>query len=92
MTTRLFRVSRRSRHRVLYVAPLLMAACLTGGCTNLEGVNVGANIPIGGPVTVGMNKTIGSSAPKQTSQTQPQQTPVISENPDDEKESTSPAQ
>lgn len=30
-----------------------------GGCTAFEGVNVGANIPIGGIGGVGVNKTIG---------------------------------
>jgi hypothetical protein len=39
------------------------------GCAAMDGVNVGANIPIGGVINVGANKTIGSGqAPAQKQQ------------------------
>lgn len=37
----------------------LVAAGLLAGCSAMEGVNVGVNVPIGGVVNVGANKTIG---------------------------------
>jgi hypothetical protein len=67
-----------------------MAGCLPAGCTALDGVNVGANIPIGGPVNVGVNKTIGSQGGTPPAQTQPRPSSVISEDQQDQTESTSP--
>ena len=54
-----------SLHRL--ILPILFVAS-TMGCAAMEGVNVGANIPLGGIVNVGASKTIGESpapAPKQ---------------------------
>lgn len=52
--------------------PILLVASVTG-CAAMEGVNVGANIPLGGIVNVGANKTIGDSpapakSPKKTTE------------------------
>ena len=45
----------RQSLRMLPIAVLSMLA----GCSAMEGVNVGVNVPIGGVVNVGANKTIG---------------------------------
>ncbi len=42
-------------------------ALLLSGCEAMQGVNVGASVPIGGVVKVGANKTIGDG----NKQTQP---------------------
>lgn len=52
----------RARFGGHWIWPILLVASL-GGCAAMEGVNVGANIPIGGIVSVGANKTIGSQGP-----------------------------
>ncbi len=41
--------------------PLLFVAL--AGCSNLQGVNVGASIPIGGVIDVGVNTTVGDGTP-----------------------------
>lgn len=41
------------------------------GCAALEGINVGANIPIGGVVNVGASKTIGESQAPAPTQKKP---------------------
>ncbi len=58
-------ISTRARFRAWLVWPVLVGAALAG-CSAMEGVNVGASIPIGGMVSVGANKTIGSQAPAPT--------------------------
>lgn len=46
------------------------------GCAAMEGVNVGASVPIGGIVNVGANKTIGQNKPTNTNKNpQPTQAP-----------------
>ncbi len=48
------------------ILPILLVASVAG-CAAMEGVNVGANIPIGGVINVGANKTIGEGqAPAQS--------------------------
>ena len=41
---------------------LLLLVATLAGCTAMQGVNVGASIPIGG-VNVGVNKTVGDGTP-----------------------------
>ncbi|MFK7915731.1 MAG: hypothetical protein AB8B93_17575 [Pseudomonadales bacterium] len=61
----------RKSARTIAALTLLIAI---GGCTAFEGVNVGANIPIGGIGGVGVNKTIGQGQRTQapTASTEPQ--------------------
>ncbi len=56
-----------------YLTKLLpfAAACLLAGCSAMEGVNVGVNVPIGGVVNVGANKTIGEQPSSGTTQPKP---------------------
>lgn len=49
----------------------IVAVAAFAGCTAMEGVNVGANIPIGGIVSVGANKTIGDARSPAPSQKKP---------------------
>jgi hypothetical protein len=50
----------------LLILPIVLVVSVAG-CAAMEGVNVGANIPIGGIINVGASKTIGESqAPSQT--------------------------
>ncbi|MEQ8859077.1 MAG: hypothetical protein RIC56_10540 [Pseudomonadales bacterium] len=53
------------RTAVHHLATLLALTLplLLSGCAAMQDVNVGARIPIGGMVDVGMNKTIGRGAP-----------------------------
>ena len=56
----------------LLILSIVLAGALSG-CAAMEGVNVGASIPIGGIAGVGVNKTIGQSPPAPSSQTKPQE-------------------
>ena len=71
-------------HKLLPVVLLCMMAGLQGGCAAMKGVNVGASIPIGGVVGVGVNKTIGDG---QSKTPQKQQKPPSSE-PENQQEET----
>lgn len=63
------RISRRPRRgRLLW--PLLVVAGFAG-CTVMEGVNVGAAVPIGGIGSVGANTTIGRGRAPAPSQQKP---------------------
>ena len=57
-------------------AAVLFSAVLAG-CAAMEGTNVGVNIPIGGVVNVGANKTIGErpAAPKPQTPETPEKDP-----------------
>ncbi len=52
------------------ILPILLVASVAG-CAAMEGVNVGANIPIGGVINVGANKTIGEGQAPAQSQKKP---------------------
>ena len=48
--------------RTAKLSAIIVAAMLgMGGCTAMEGVNVGASVPIGGIVNVSANKRLGDS-------------------------------
>ena len=53
--------------------PILLVASVAG-CAAMEGVNVGANIPIGG-VNVGANKTIGEGQAPAKREKKPREKP-----------------
>ena len=59
------------------------AVCMAA-CSVMEGTNVGVNIPIGGVVNVGANKTIGErpSSPKPNSQTEDEESSTEQNSPD----------
>ena len=57
-----------------FILPILLAASVAG-CAAMEGVNVGANMPIGGIVNVGANKTIGDGQAPAQSQKRPREEP-----------------
>ena len=57
----------------LLLPMLLVTSSL--GCAALEGINVGANIPIGGVVNVGASKTIGESQAPAPAQKKPPKKP-----------------
>ena len=42
------------------ISMMITSVVMLGGCSAMQGVNVGASIPIGGIGGVGVNKTIGS--------------------------------
>ena len=52
--------------------PILLVA-FVAGCAAMEGVNVGANVPIGGVINVGANKTIGEGQAPAQSQKKPRE-------------------
>ena len=52
------------------ILPILLVASVAG-CAAMEGVNVGANIPIGGVINVGANKTLGEGQASAQSQKKP---------------------
>ena len=54
------------------ILPILLVASVAG-CAAMEGVSVGANIPIGGIVNVGANKTIGEGQAPAQSQKKPRE-------------------
>jgi hypothetical protein len=54
------------------ILPILLVVS-TMGCAVMEGVNVGANIPIGGIVNVGASKTIGESQAPAPTQKKPRE-------------------
>ncbi len=54
------------------ILPILLVASVAG-CAAMEGVNVGANIPIGGIINVGANKTIGEGQAPAQSQKKPRE-------------------
>jgi hypothetical protein len=67
-------------HRLIF--PILFAAS-TMGCAAMEGVNVGANIPLGGIINVGASKTIGESpAPAPTQKKPPEKSEESSDDED----------
>lgn len=63
------------RHRSLGSTLGVLVAVLAlggGGCSAMEGVNVGASVPIGGIGSVGASTTVGrKSAPSQSGAPQP---------------------
>ncbi len=63
----------RSTGRYRLILPILLVASVAG-CASMEGVNVGANIPIGG-VNVGANKTIGEGQAPAQRQKKPREQP-----------------
>lgn len=65
----------------------LFVTATGGGCTAMEGVNVGASLPVGGIGRVGANKTIGTGSSGQRQQT-PAQAPTTAES-DDSSENSS---
>ena len=63
------------------ILPVFVAASVAG-CAAMEGVNVGANVPLGGIVNVGVNKTIGDG--QSTTQKQNKPGEVTQENESEE--------
>ena len=55
----------RPTGRYRLILPILLVASVAG-CAAMEGVNVGASMPIGGLISVGANKTIEGHAPAQS--------------------------
>ena len=53
-----------------FILSILLVGSVAG-CAAMEGVNVGANIPIGGIVNVGANKTVGEGQAPAQSQKKP---------------------
>lgn len=52
------------------ILPIFIAGSVAG-CAAMEGVNVGANVPLGGIVNVGVNKTIGDGQSTTQKQNKP---------------------
>ncbi len=74
------RRTRRARVALVLVAALAISGV---GCSAMEGVNVGASVPIGGIGSVGASTTVGGrSAPGQ----KPAPAPETSEDADDEEQ------
>ena len=65
-------VSAKCTSRYRWILPVLLVAS-TAACAALEGVNVGANIPIGGIVNVGASKTIGENQAPAPTQKKPRE-------------------
>ncbi|MFP6816148.1 MAG: hypothetical protein VB949_10835 [Pseudomonadales bacterium] len=59
-------------HRMIF-SILLIAS--VSGCAAMEGVDVGANIPIGGIISVGAHKTIGDRPAPAPTQKKPLEKP-----------------
>lgn len=57
----------------LLILPIVLVVSVAG-CAAMEGVNVGANIPIGGIINVGASKTIGESKAPSRTQKKPSET------------------
>ena len=61
----------------------IILATSLGACAAMEGVNLGANIPIGGVINVGANKTIGEQPAPAPSQKKPDKETDESESEDE---------
>lgn len=59
-------------HNLLKQLFPFMLVGLLAACSAMEGVNVGVNVPIGGVVNVGANKTIGDQPASGGSRQSPQ--------------------